>query len=530
MKSTNAIISKTRLMIKFLYRLMLVCTVTIAWSIPVYAQTGAGSSTADNSTVTIEVGTTELRFAETCYFGPNAQWEINGTLEIWSKNIWIAPTARFTGSGKIIIHDPSTNPFYSGMTASPTLIDGNNGIEIGVPIEMRNPSNLMLSNIADPGYGTTVQTGAKAAALNIGSSFAFSIDGGDVILNGFDFGIGQAGSLIGYNSKRMIVSGNSISGHVIKNYAGLTPFVFPIGIAENDYTPATLIPASPVILQVSVQNYAAVNLNLNAATGIDRVWHIYANQGVGVSYTLQHNTVTNGNSYVDQNAQIMQYAAAGYWIGGNTAIQGPAIHTRVGLMTPSNPLDNTSWFTKQNGMVGPTAVRDDKDGVVTGTSIQVNVLENDQPGSSPIVVASVKIITSPKYGVAVINADGSITYTPNSGFIGLESFEYEITDQNGLKSTAIVTVKVIDKDIHIPNVITPDGDGKNDYLILVGKENYDRAEVEFYNRWGNQVYLNKDYKNDWNGDKLNEGTYYYNIRFIKGATTTIRKGWVLIKR
>lgn len=516
---------------KFIYRLALVWGMCLAALTPAYSQTGAGSSTADNSAVTIAAGTTELRFSETSYFGPNAQWEINGTLEIWSKNLWIAPGARFTGSGKIIIHDPSTNPYYSGMTAGPTQIDGNNGIDIATAIEMQNPANLRLTDLADPGYASTNPSGAKAAALNIGSSFEFAVDGGDVILNGFDFGIGQSGSLTGYNSKRMIVTGNSISGHVLKNYTGAVPFIFPIGIAEGDYTPATLTPVSPAILQVSVQNYTAANLNnLSAATGVDRAWHIYANQGIGVTYTLQHNTITNGASYVDASAQIMQYAATGYWIGGTTVVQGAAVHTRTGIVSTTDPLNNTSWFTKQNIMVGPTAANDSKEDIETGTPIQVNVLENDKPGSSPIVVASVKITQSPKNGTVVINSDGSITYTSTMGFVGVDTFEYEITDQNGLKSTAIVTIKVIDKDIRIPNVITPDGDGKNDYLIIVGKENYDRVEVEFYNRWGNQVYFNKNYQNDWNGEKLNEGTYYYSIRFMKGSTATIRKGWVLIKR
>src|SRR5690606_21682144 len=72
------------------------------------AQTGAGSSSADNSKVVIAPETVELRFSETTYFGPNAHWEINGTLEIWSRNIWIAPTAQLSGTGKIIIHDPGT--------------------------------------------------------------------------------------------------------------------------------------------------------------------------------------------------------------------------------------------------------------------------------------------------------------------------------------------------------------------------------------------------------------------------------------
>ncbi|MCZ4245939.1 hypothetical protein O0955_18165, partial [Pedobacter sp. HCMS5-2] len=54
------------------------------------AQSGSGSMTVDESVVVVSAGTTEQRFSEGTYFGPKANWEINGTLEIYSKNVWIA--------------------------------------------------------------------------------------------------------------------------------------------------------------------------------------------------------------------------------------------------------------------------------------------------------------------------------------------------------------------------------------------------------------------------------------------------------
>src|SRR5690606_27545531 len=222
------------------------------------AQTGAGSATADNSKVIIAPETVELRFSETTYFGPNAHWEINGTLEIWSRNIWIAPTARFTGTGKIIIHDPGTNPFYEDAPPGPTQIDGNNGRPIGVAIELRNPNNLVLADIVNPGYDIALPADKpQAAALHVNGTFAFAVDSGDLILNGHDLYIGTAGSLLGHSPHRMVVTGNSITGHMAKAYSATLPFTFPVGIAEGDYTPATLSPASVTTLYVGVQDYEA---------------------------------------------------------------------------------------------------------------------------------------------------------------------------------------------------------------------------------------------------------------------------------
>lgn len=424
---------------KFIYRLMLVGVFSLAGLVSARAQTGAGSSTVDNSVVSIAAGTTELRFSERAYFGPDAQWEINGTLEIWSKQIWISPTARFTGSGKIIIHDPGTNPYYSSMTGGPTQIDGNNGIFIQTTIELRNPSNLILAELSDPGYGTANPTAAKAAALNIGGLFDFAVDGGDVILNGFDFGVAPNGYFSNYGPKRMIVTGNSIAGHVLKHYGSLLPFVFPVGIAEADYTPATLTPSANAILHVSVQNYNALAKDgLSGGKGMDRAWHIYADKNISAAYTLQHNPNTNGLSYVDATAQIVQYAGGANWTAAQTSNQAPGVHTRTGISTINDLRNDATWFTK------------------LGTSLATNFF--------------------------------------------------------------------------IPNVITPNGDGKNDYFVIVGSEAFDRIDIEIVNRWGNQVYVNRNYKNNWQGENLNEGTYYYTIRLIKGGETTKLSGWVLVKR
>ncbi len=75
-----------------------------------------------------------------------------------------------------------------------------------------------------------------------------------------------------------------------------------------------------------------------------------------------------------------------------------------------------------------------------------------------------------------------------------------------------------------PNVITANGDNINDFFIIGNLFDYDRVHLTVFNRWGNVVYENKDYKNDWGGkdmkgNKLEEGVYTYvvtpeSIKFI----------------
>lgn len=498
------------------------------------AQTGAGSSTADNSTVIIEPETVELRFAETSYFGPNAHWEINGTLEIWSRNIWIAPTAKFSGTGRIIIHDPGANPFYEDMPAAPTHIDGNNGQPIDITIELRNPHNLLLSDIADPGYNTSnlPENGPQAAALHLNGRFEFAVDDGDILLNGHDLLIGDEGSLHGYNRDRMIVTGNSVMGHVVKTYATPLPFTFPIGIAESDYTPATLSPANATTLYVGVQDYEASDIPITqreAEAGMDRMWHIYADEAVYTAYTLQHNSITNGSAYVDEQAQIVQYAGSGNWIGGNTQRIAQGVHARDWVAAATATADD-SWLTKLvAGGRGPQAMDDEHEGP-SGRKLTVVVLENDVPGNSAILVGRVRVVVQPRNGTVFVNSDGSITYASNTGFVGNDTFIYEIIDENGLRDIATVRMIINTAELLIPNAVTPNGDGKNDLFVIQGLENYDSADLTIFNRWGNEVYRNRNYQQNWDGAGVSDGTYYYRLLLKKDGIETIHKGWVLVKR
>jgi len=86
----------------------------------------------------------------------------------------------------------------------------------------------------------------------------------------------------------------------------------------------------------------------------------------------------------------------------------------------------------------PEAVND-TDTTPIGTPVTTNVLGNDDQGDAP---ATVESITQPSNGVAVNNADGTVTYTPNPDFTGEDSYTYTIVDDNGDRSTATVTVTV----------------------------------------------------------------------------------------
>jgi LPXTG-motif cell wall-anchored protein len=108
----------------------------------------------------------------------------------------------------------------------------------------------------------------------------------------------------------------------------------------------------------------------------------------------------------------------------------------------------------------PTAVSDvaetDQD-----TAVVIDVLANDTANENlAIDPDSLKIISDPSSGTVAINADHTVTYTPNAGFNGTDEFTYEICsisseDPPSACDPADVTITVNAKATAVPSTTTP---------------------------------------------------------------------------
>ena len=110
-------------------------------------------------------------------------------------------------------------------------------------------------------------------------------------------------------------------------------------------------------------------------------------------------------------------------------------------------------------------------------------------------------------------------------------------NDEGCDTTFHASVEVHPVKLKIPNIFTPNGDGINDYFEI----GYDNGQpitdlnryflshkLVIFNRWGRIVYESNDYKNDWDGGKLPDGTYFY-VLDCKGETQNYNyKGSVMI--
>src|SRR6185369_9144424 len=88
----------------------------------------------------------------------------------------------------------------------------------------------------------------------------------------------------------------------------------------------------------------------------------------------------------------------------------------------------------------PVAVDDAIVGVTEDTPFSATLAGNDSPSGDGGNVWS--LAAAATNGVAVVNADGTFTYTPNANFNGADSFSYSLTDADGDVSTASVSLNV----------------------------------------------------------------------------------------
>jgi gliding motility-associated-like protein len=65
-------------------------------------------------------------------------------------------------------------------------------------------------------------------------------------------------------------------------------------------------------------------------------------------------------------------------------------------------------------------------------------------------------------------------------------------------------------EISIYNVITPNGDSKNEHYVL--SDPLKGSRIQVFNRWGKLVYQNINYTDSWSGDELPSGIYYIIIK------------------
>jgi len=187
-------------------------------------------------------------------------------------------------------------------------------------------------------------------------------------------------------------------------------------------------------------------------------------------------------------------------------------------------------------VLSDNVVSADRNGEATG-----NILIDDADPDGTALIVNTSPVTPPSHGTIVVDAEGNYTYVPDKNFIGDDLVVLEVCDSGdplpGLCATTTITLHVTDPlagVIYVPEGFSPNGDHVNDNFVIT-YTGVEQIHLEVFNRWGNIVYSNDAYQNDWQGvsthgvkvgEELPDGTYFYKIvigEFQQAKSFTLKR-------
>ena len=169
---------------------------------------------------------------------------------------------------------------------------------------------------------------------------------------------------------------------------------------------------------------------------IEQATALEANLLAGQPLTGQVFNDTNGDQSTDANYDVSLGLRNTFQLAANGTVTYTT-HTLFGTGTPNQVQLNQK----------PVSVAD------TGTALEnrsvvIDVVSNDFDVDDSLDFASVQITQQPINGIATSLGDGRVSFIPNMGFFGTDSFAYTIADTLGARSNpATVTVTVNAQDV-----------------------------------------------------------------------------------
>ncbi|MEM8670113.1 MAG: Ig-like domain-containing protein [Planctomycetota bacterium] len=212
------------------------------------------------------------------------------------------------------------------------------------------------------------------------------------------------------------------------NFSGLDSFTYTVDDGNGGTDSAV------VTIDVAAQNDSpvAVNDSVETTEDVPIQINVLSNDTDPENDTLTVQSFTQpSNGSVSNSNNVLTYTPAANFNGSDSfsyTINDGNGNTDSAVVTISVSAVND----------GPVAV-DDEATTDQGEAVDIAVLTNDSDIDGDLL--TVTGVSTPTSGVAAINNDGSVTYTPEDGFAGSDSFTYTISDGTS-EDTATVNVTV----------------------------------------------------------------------------------------
>ena len=142
-------------------------------------------------------------------------------------------------------------------------------------------------------------------------------------------------------------------------------------------------------------------------------------------------------------------------------------------------------------------------------------------------------LQKPEFGTVADIENGAMSYIPKADICEeKDHFSYVLKTSQGF-DTINVTIDIICETLTVLSGFSPDGDGVNDNFTILGIQNYPNNSLLIFNKWGETIFQQKGYENNWNGHKMNgdsassdDNVYYYVLNDGEGQ---LYSGYLQIK-
>ncbi len=203
----------------------------------------------------------------------------------------------------------------------------------------------------------------------------------------------------------------------------------------------------------------------------------------------------------------------------------------TGATTPTITVAQTNIYAVDVTSCGVTYTDSISVAMDTFSVYVVSVVPNDCGQNN----GSLTVSTTSSLTMSYLWTSGTTGTNPILTNIADGIYTVEATDANGCTQTLTVPIVCLVPNVVVTQLLTPNGDGKNDTWIIQGINNFPQAVVKVFNRWGNEVYYALPYNNDWDGRSnsgmslgngyLPSGTYYYVVD-LYGDASDVRTGYL----
>lgn len=520
-------------------------------------QVTGGAITSGNGTNTVTVNWSafpptlgQLWYSITTLNPDTFCYDISDTILV---NVAAGPqTSAITGPAAICIDAianlsviATSGSTYNWVVSNGTINSGNGTSQINASFIANGVQSVTVIEVNSSGcIGSPITFNVTVNALpNANAGIDASICAGQ------NAQLNATGGTVFNWSPAVGLSSSSISNPLAAP-ATTTTYTVLVSDANNcsatDSVTVSVLPKAIATLNASVTSFCiGGQTQLQAAGGSAFAWtpstglssNSIANPIANPNQTTTYTVIVGGAGLCDDTAAITitvnplpQITVTGNAvICDGDSVQMSASGAATYSWTPSTGLNNS---TISNPMASPavlttyTVTGTDANGCIADNFITINV--NQIPVAS-FDTSLAKINCEGRVYDFVNSSTNATSYVWNFGdgttstaqdpqhaFNFGASYNVILTAANGPcndKDTMAVTPGALsDYFESIPNVFTPNGDGKNDCFKITSKADFTLCTtVEIFNRWGNSVYKSSDSAACWDGGNAPDGTYFYVI-------------------